>query len=284
LEEGLGKGVVFDFTERMPELAEVEFARKSWNPGLGSVVERVESKAASRVYRDLDPASVVRGLKGATLDSSATHGKKTLFRFSGDRWLGIHLGMTGSLRVEAEDCPKAKHDALVLRQVGRSLVFRDPRQFGRVLFHRGKENPDWWSDLPPEVTSDAFTFELVKAILKRRGRAPVKAVLLMQDFFPGIGNWMVDEILWRARIHPAHLAGKLSPVKQKALWRETRFVAEGALATVGRRGGDPPEGWLFHARWKDGGKCPSTGHSLKRAEIAGRTTCWCPSIQRAPRS
>ena len=207
-----------------------------------------------------------------------------LFRFSSHRWLGLHLGMTGSLRVEAGDYAKAKHDALVFRQFERSLVFRDPRQFGRVLFHRGKKNPAWWSDLPPEVTSEAFTFELVSAILKRRARSSVKAVLLMQEFFPGIGNWMVDEILWRARIHPAHPSGKLSSVKQKALWQETRFVAKGALATVGERGGDPPDDWLFHVRWRDGGKCPATGKPLRRGEIAGRTTCWCPSRQRLSRS
>lgn len=268
----------------MPELAEVEFARKIWNPGLGSLVDRVETKATSRVYRNLQPSSIMRGLTGATLEKSETHGKKMLFRLSGDRWLGLHLGMTGSLRVESEDYANAKHDALILIQAERSLVFRDPRQFGRVLFHRGSANPDWWNDLPPKVTSEAFTFELVTAILKRRARAPVKAVLLMQEFFPGIGNWMVDEILWRARIHPAHPAGKLSFVKQKALWEESRFVSDGALATVGRRGGDPPADWLFHVRWRDGGKCPRTSKPLRRGAVAGRTTCWCPSTQRLPRS
>jgi formamidopyrimidine-DNA glycosylase len=267
----------------MPELAEVEFARKAWNPGLGGVVHQVEVKSSSRVYRDMDPTTVKRNLRGVSLESSDTHGKKMLFRFSGNRWLGLHLGMTGSLRLESGDYTKAKHDALVLRQTERSLVFRDPRQFGRILFHRGKEVPAWWSDLPPEVTSDAFTFELVRGIFKRRARAPVKAVLLMQQFFPGIGNWMVDEILWRARIHPACPAGKLSTVKQKALWQETRFVSEGALATVGQRGGDPPDDWLFHVRWRDGGKCPATGKPLRRGEIAGRTTCWCPFRQRLPR-
>ncbi|MFP6892610.1 MAG: Fpg/Nei family DNA glycosylase, partial [Opitutales bacterium] len=72
--------------------------------------------------------------------------------------------------------------------------------------------------------------------------------------------------------------------KQKALWQETRFVAEGALATVGERGGDPPSDWFFHVRWKDGGKCPATGKPLRRGEIAGRTTCWCSVRQRLPRS
>ena len=39
--------------------------------------------------------------------------------------------------------------------------------------------------------------------------APVKAVLLMQERFPGIGNWMADEVLWRAAIHPRRAAGTL---------------------------------------------------------------------------
>ncbi|MFP6900893.1 MAG: DNA-formamidopyrimidine glycosylase family protein [Opitutales bacterium] len=268
----------------MPELAEVEYARKAWNPGLGSIVDQVEVKLRSRVYRDMDPAKVKRNLRGVSPESSETHGKKMLFRFTQRRWLGLHLGMTGSLLVEIPDYVAGKHDALVLRQAKRSLVFRDPRQFGRILFHLGKDSPAWWNDLPPEITSDAFTPKLVSSILKRRARSPIKAVLLMQEFFPGIGNWMVDEILWRARIHPAHPSGKLSAVKQNTLWRETRFVAEGALATVGERGGDPPDDWLFHVRWKDGGRCPATGKPLRRGKIAGRTTCWCPSRQRLPGS
>ena len=264
----------------MPELAEVAFACKAWKVGVGDAVEKVETKDTSRVFRDIDPEKMKRGLRDTTLEGSETHGKKMLFRFSDNRWLGLHLGMTGWLFSENSDYLTGKHDALVLRQAGRSLVFRDPRQFGRVHYYRGKDAPAWWSDLPSEVTSDLFTLELVRIVLKRRSRSPVKAVLLMQEFFPGIGNWMVDEILWRACIHPAHRAGKLSPRKSKALWEETRFVATVALATVGKRGGNPPNDWLFHVRWKDGGTCPASGKALVREQIAGRTTCWCPFRQR----
>jgi formamidopyrimidine-DNA glycosylase len=264
----------------MPELAEVEFASKAWESGTGKVVAKVQTKDVSRVFRDADPTKIKSRLRGATLTGSETHGKKMLFRFSENRWLGIHLGMTGWLFSEDTAYLAGKHDALVLRQHGRSLVFRDPRQFGRVLYHCGEDAPTWWSNLPPKVNSDIFTLELVRTVLKRRSRSPVKAVLLMQEFFPGIGNWMVDEILWRARIHPAHPAGKLPPRKSKALWEETRFVASGALATVGKRGGDPPADWLFHRRWKDGEKCPLSGKALIRDKIAGRTTCWCPFSQR----
>ena len=201
----------------MPELAEVAFASKAWKGGMGDVVDKVQTKDVSRVFRDTGPTKVQKGLHGETLPGAETHGKKMLFRFSDNRWLGLHLGMTGWLFTEDSDYLAGKHDALVLRQNERSLVFRDPRQFGRVLYHRGKDAPIWWSDLPPKVTSDLFTLKLVRIVLKRRARSPVKAVLLMQEFFPGIGNWMVDEILWRACIHPAHPAGKLSTMKSKAL-------------------------------------------------------------------
>jgi len=264
----------------MPELAEVLFATKAWAKGKGSKILKVETKNTSRVFRQIDPALVRKTIKGSTFEGSETHGKKMLFRFSGGKWLGLHLGMTGWLFEEETRYSVAKHDALVLRQADRSLVFRDPRQFGRVLCHKGKDAPGWWSSLPPKVQSDAFTLELLRGILERRKRALVKAVLLMQEFFPGIGNWMVDEILWRARIHPAERAGKLSPAKQKALWEETKFVTKGALETIGKRGGDPPSDWLFHVRWKDGGNCPQSGKSLIRETVAGRTTCWCPFTQR----
>ena len=268
----------------MPELAEVAFASKSWANGMGHKVLQVETLNGSRVFRDLDPGLLKRGLRGSDLLESETHGKKMLFRFSGDRWLGLHLGMTGWLHREEAEHPTGRHDALILRQDEQALVFRDPRQFGRVLYHRGKEPPPWWIDLPPEVHSREFTLQLVRSVLHRRKRSLVKAVLLMQEFFPGIGNWMVDEILWRARIHPAERAGDLSPTKQRALWEETKFVAKGALSTVGKRGGDPPRKWLFHVRWKNGGKCPLSGTALQRETVAGRTTCWCPSRQRLKKS
>src|SRR5687768_6462254 len=147
-----------------------------------------------------------------------------LFHFSGDNWLGIHLGMTGELRVEPPDYAAGRHDHLVLVRKQRQLVFNDPRMFGAVLFHHGKTPPVWWTRIAPAILSPAFTAEAVAVFLKRRARAPIKAVLLMQERFPGIGNWMADEILWRAAIHPKRPAGSLSPAEIRTLHRECRNV------------------------------------------------------------
>ena len=264
----------------MSELAEVEWYRKQWDPGLGEKVLSVEIHAQKRVFRDTNTRALRQNLSGTKLLSSEARGKRMLFRFSGDNCLGIHLGMTGALRLEAAKFSPAKHDHLVLRQPGRTLVFRDSRQFGRVRFHHGKKEPDWWRREVPEITTPDFDAAFVDQFLKRHSKAPVKAVLLLQDGFSGIGNWMADEILWRAHIRPTKTSGKLSTAERKALWCEARFVVKHSLATLGRDYSDPPRGWLIHERWSTKGVCPKHHTLLRRATVGGRTTAWCSKCQR----
>ena len=263
----------------MPELAEVEYYRTQWNPGLGVKITRVHLHGDKRVFRGTD-LSLVRKLASERLQSSESSGKQMLFRFSHNLWLGIHLGMTGKLSVGTADYIPAKHDHLVLFQKQRALVFTDARQFGRVLIHQGKDAPEWWARIGPAVTSDEFTFERMQEFLSRRARLAIKAALLVQKGFPGIGNWMADEILWRAGVAPTRLCSTLKPVEQKRLWREARFVSREALKNISKSFDDPPANWLFHERWKRAGICPKHKTPLRKETIGGRTTAWCAKCQR----
>ncbi|HVU34946.1 MAG TPA: DNA-formamidopyrimidine glycosylase family protein [Opitutaceae bacterium] len=303
----------------MPELAEVEFYRKRWQSSAAraSVVD-VLLHANKRLFRGIDPKKLRRALRGATFVGSEARAKQMLFRFRGETsaageiYLGIHLGMSGELRVEPAGYAPGRHDHLVivttatrsrirppLRQTaGRTgvpaavpahaLVFNDPRMFGRILFHLGAKPPAWWTGIAPAILSDEFTVDVVGQFLQRRKRAPIKAVLLMQERFPGVGNWMADEILWRAAIHPARLAGSLAEAEIRRLHHECRHVCRIALATIAGRGPKPPpdlnvdipDSWLFNHRWRKGGKDPITGTPLAHATIGGRTTCWSPARQK----
>jgi formamidopyrimidine-DNA glycosylase len=269
----------------MPELAEVDYFRKRWNPGLKQKIEAVEVHAGKRIFRGIDMREFEKTLTGATLERSEARGKQMLF-VAGKRgvkahaWIGLHLGMTGELRIEKPDYSPAKHDHLVLKQAKRALVFEDARMFGRVQFAVSEEAPEWWASLPPDLLSGAFTVEELAKFLKRRAKAPMKAVLLMQERFPGIGNWMADEILWRAAIHPRQAAGTLDAAQVKALYREIRWVCREALRIIGEKWDDLPKSWLFSYRWKKGGTCPRTGAKLQHATIGGRTTCWSPARQK----
>jgi formamidopyrimidine-DNA glycosylase len=292
----------------MPELAEVEFFRRRWwEGGALKIATRARVQPQSRVFRGLGAelaggaAALAGMLKDARLVESGTHGKQMWFEWTlpGKNktvltrrlWLGVHLGMTGALRVEPADYRPRKHDALVIGVGDCALVFNDPRQFGRVRawIGAGNEKPPWLCHLPAEVLSPEFTVQRLRTCLARHARAPLKAVLLDQKYFPGIGNWMADEILWRAALHPALPTAKAAnPKIARRLYRTLRQVARDALRVIAGTGGTLPpdlnvhipDSWLFNHRWGNGGLCPRMGKPLRRTEIGGRTTCWSPARQR----
>jgi len=264
----------------MPELAEIEWFRKQWNPGWGHDIIDLSLHPRNRVFRGTSTHALRKNLLGGKLLKSTTHGKQMLFSFSGDNWLGIHLGMTGKIGLQSANFHPRKHDHLVLYQSERALVFTDSRQFGRARFHHGSDKPDWWKSDVPEITSPVFNQKFVDQFLDRHRKAPIKAVLLLQGGFPGIGNWMADEILWRAKILPPKRTGKLKPRERAAIFEATKFVVRKSLQTLGKDFSDPPRNWLIHQKWNMDGICPRHRTPLRRGTIGGRTTAWCPRCQR----
>src|ERR1700758_1917733 len=96
----------------MPELAEVEWYRKQWSPGLGHEIADVKARSRKYVFRGTDGNALRQNLVGQKLVRSKRSGKQMIFEFSGDSpetigaceniwsWLGIHLGMTGKTHIK----------------------------------------------------------------------------------------------------------------------------------------------------------------------------------------
>lgn len=265
----------------MPELAEVVFHASKWRAAIGQRFTLDQVNGAARCCRTLDTKLAKELLAKSTLEGAWTHGKLMLFGFENGTYLEAHLGMTGSLRVAELSEDFDRHDHFRLRGESAMLVFRDPRQFGRLTLHRTDGDlPEFWKALPPQPHDATFTKDRFDGILGRRGKAPLKSLLLQQDAFPGIGNWMADEILWRSRIRPTRTAAELSDDERNKLFEACRWVCREAVRIIGADYSDPPKSWLFQHRWSDGGTCPQTGKPLVRDEVGGRTTCWSPAWQR----
>jgi formamidopyrimidine-DNA glycosylase len=267
----------------MPELAEVAYYCRQWQPGVGGTVARVSTHPAARIYREIPAAAVEGGLAGRRFLGGRTHGKQMLFEFSGGAWLGLHLGMSGELRSAPPDHAPAKHEHLVLSLGTLSLVFSDYRMFGKLSLDlvEGEGLPPWWRELPPQPLDPSFTKTLVGGFVRRFPKTPLKTLLLDQRGFPGVGNWMADEICWQLRLHPAKPAAALDEGGLAKLWKTTRHVSREALRVIGTDWGDLPDNWLMNHRWRDGGTCPRRGCrvGLLREDLRGRTTCWCPRCQ-----
>ncbi len=264
----------------MPELAEVAWYARQWDAGRGREILRVDLHPRTRVFRACDPSELEEGLAGAKLMDARTHGKQMLFQFTKGQWLTLHLGMTGDLSTKPQPHEPARHEHLVLHTRTVALVFSDPRQFGSIQHHVGKETPPAWRNLPPQPTDPGFSVPLLRGALQRHARTPLKALLLDQRWFPGVGNWMADEVLWQMKLPPHVLAGSLDEKRVRALHRTVRKVCDVALKTIGEDWSDPPLNWLFRYRWEDGHCCPRCEAELVRETVRGRTACWCPVCQR----
>ncbi len=269
----------------MPELPEVQTIADALAPLIVGQTITAVSVLWAGVVDSPEPALFIDALCGRRILEVGRRGKYMLFRLDDDRWLVMHLRMTGEMRVVPMSEPLDRHDHLVFRLAdGQEWRFRDQRKFGRAYL---VDDPaQIVGRLGPEPLSPAFTASHLAAVLAGR-RAPIKSLLLDQRIVAGIGNIYADESLYRARIHPLIEGGALDEAQREALVGAVRTVIQQALAEMGTTLRDyrRPDGSLgnFQNRLqvfrRTDEPCPSCGAPIRRIVVGGRSTHFCPVEQ-----
>jgi formamidopyrimidine-DNA glycosylase len=168
------------------------------------------------------------------------------------------------------------------------VAFTDPRRFGRVrLVDCPGESIRKYSPLKengpdPVVDTDVFTEEYLRKKMQSR-HVPIKALILDQTVISGIGNWVGDEVLYQAKLHPEQYCDDFSDEQIKKLYETIRHVCQFAVDKLGDSDQFPKE-WLFQYRWSKGqkgavGHLPS-GEKLAFLTVGGRTSCYVPEVQK----
>lgn len=270
----------------MPEGLEAEIYRRSAAAVTGRTIESV----------DVDPRQdfaleIAGDLLGRTVVAARRHGKLVLLDLTGELTLALHFGMTGRLIVDGEasidqleyasgrDDPA--WDRLLIRfedgSGGGVVRVNDPRRWARFLL-----DPDL-SRLGPDLFS--ITAAELEPRLARR-RTATKAALLDQGVVAGLGNLLVDEMLWHAAIDPRRPANSLRTAEVEHLVDTISDRLPTMLAAGGsHRGVLSPEVRAAqpacpHPNCVDVGTASSSnGHGLRRDVVGGRATIWCPSHQ-----
>lgn len=261
----------------MPELIEVEMYADAVRPLEGSSLQRIDLLDGAYLRPPGVPPSLLDRLLGSRLVAVRRHGKLMLLDFDGELGecvLGLRFGMTGRLLVgergpidalvysTARD--EAEWDRVRLHLDGSVVSVRDPRRLGSVEL-----DPDV-SGLGPDAAR-ITTADLRRVLAGRT--APVKAALLNQRVIAGLGNLLVDEILWRVALAPTRSVDSLDAEATRRLARGIRST----IAALSRRGGSHT-GDSFEVR-TGGALCPLDGAPVCRDRIGGRTTYWCPTHQ-----
>ncbi|KAI8378531.1 hypothetical protein BD560DRAFT_453400 [Blakeslea trispora] len=126
-------------------------------------------------------------------------------------------------------------------------------------------------------------FEKFKKLVIRRA-VPTKALLLDQSFAAGIGNWVADEILFQAKIHPAQYTNTLTDQEVSDMYHKMKYICDLAVSVEADES-KFPEYWLMKHRWNKGkknevkGRLPN-GLLLKFETVGGRTSAYAPDIQK----
>jgi formamidopyrimidine-DNA glycosylase len=260
----------------MPELPDVEtFKRYLDATSLHQRITEIDVRSAY-VLKGVSARELARRVKGRSFESSRRHGKHLFVRADGDLWLRLHFGMTGSLQYfkHEEQAPKHTRVFFVFANA-HCLAFEDQRKFGEIGLIDDVNEYLRKRALGPDAL-DVDLKEFKDILIKHRGA--VKTILLNQKLIAGIGNIYADEILFRARIHPATQVSALKEKTVTKLFRATRYILEKAIESKADMD-LMSKSWLLPHRGK-GGKCPRCGRELKSSTIGGRTAWFCANCQK----
>ena len=240
------------------------------------------------------PRRFAARLTGETVLSLTRRAKYLAAELSSRETLLMHLGMSGSFRVEhpgtgAARRPRAegKHDHVVFEMSnGAAVTFTDPRRFGfmDLLTPRQVAAHPALSTLGPEPLSDAFDASAL-ALAAKGKKTSLKAALLDQRVVAGLGNIYVVEALHRAGLSPMRPASILATPSGKprpSAYRLAKEIKEVLLEAIERKRNPSYRGHRFRVYDREDEPCGTRGCGgrIQRRTQAGRSTFYCPNCQR----
>jgi formamidopyrimidine-DNA glycosylase len=256
----------------MPELPEVE-----------TLCRQLQAKIAGKhilgsiVYDD--KLSGLANVVGCKIEAVRRDGKAIALRLDGERYIKIHLRMTG--RLLWRPCGEREpHTRWRISLENGNIDLVDPRRFATVRVQDESTGS-------PE--KDLFMCFDEKEFLRRQAirRISVKILLMDQRAIAGIGNIYACEILHSAGISPLRQVSTLSLEEWKRVFRYGRRILKSAI----RRRGTSISDWRdlygcpgeyqqeLKVYGRKGKACCTCGACVARIRQGGRSTFYCPECQ-----
>lgn len=260
----------------MPELPEVEILRRYFSTAaLQQKIVAVEFLDHLNKIFKTPQEELEKNLVGQHFTETQRVGKYFFAKISNLQWLHLHFGMTGNLQLfTGKEYPPYTRFVIQF-QSGQNLAFSDLRKFGVVQLTPSPEKFCQEQKIGEDLQK--ITFRDFENGLARR-KVAIKTALLSQHHFAGIGNWIADEMLFRARIHPQKLAADCSSKELYLLYQNGQEVVQQAIASDTHYG-DFPEGFFARYRKKDA-LHPDFPHSpVQKLTVGGRGTFIVPQAQ-----
>lgn len=198
------------------------------------------------------------------------------------------IGDGTNMRFYPAGTPKpAKHQQLIVLDNGDFLVFT-VAMYGCIYAFQGEFENSYYQGSMHKLNplDEGFNEEYFEGMINRLKKdIPVKALLATEQRIPGLGNGVVQDILFQAGIHPKRKVSTLTDLEKSDLL----YSIKGTLTQMTEAGGRNTEkdffgNWggykviLSKNTYKD--PCPNCGHEIIREAYLGGTVYYCPECQR----
>lgn len=273
----------------MPEMPEVETIRRQLAAKIIGCTITDVTISLPRLFKWPAANEVKAYLIHQTIIDIKRRGKYLLLKLSNERFLVIHLRMTGRLLYQAKNQKYDPYTRIVFHLDGdKELLYADTRTLGTLYVMTEEEltNIAGLTKMGPEPLTAEFTLDYFEKLLaKRHGK--IKALLLNQQAVGGLGNIYADECLALAGIDPERHASDLLPIDIDRLYDAVNLVIKEAIEDGGTtfrdyKNSEGASGTHQHRLWvygRTGLPCRRCGELIMKKVVAGRGTHYCPRCQ-----
>ena len=239
------------------------------------------------------PHNFAARLERRTIRTLLRRGKYLLAELSSGETLVMHLGMSGSMRIDRDvrgqrrDSDANRHDHVVFQlSSGVSVTFNDPRRFGAMdLVPRGQlaEHPALGA-MGPEPGGPDFDGAVLARTCAGK-RTALKLALLDQRVVAGLGNIYASEALHRAGLSPRRIASTIATSSGRprpGAHRLAAAIKDVLQDAIERKAMPSSRASRFRVYDREAERCSTKGcgGTIRRFWQAGRSTFYCPDCQR----
>ncbi len=273
----------------MMELPEaLTVARQMQGTLMGQAVTGVQVQKSPHKFAffSMEPADYARILAGKEITGAAAHGSWAELQAE-NATLTFNDGANLRYYAPGEVHPE-KHQLLLGLSGGGALVVTVQMYAGIQLFTDGNFDNIYYNTAKtkPSPLTDAFDEAYFSTLLDdKTKKLSAKAFLATEQRIPGLGNGVLQDILWRAKIHPKR---KMSTVGD-AEFAKLYATVKAQLADMAEKGGRDTEKDLFGVpggyhtvmqKKNDGMPCPVCGGLIKRMAYLGGNVYVCEGCQK----
>ena len=262
----------------MPELPEVD----SYRTGLAPTMTGWEIKGGKTLWKNASNADF-SSITNQKITGFDRRGKYLIINLNKSNII-IHLRMTG--RIDLTDGDTPKYTTVEIDFINKKkMCLVDYRKFGKVWIVKDIESVVGHIGIEP-LSKEFTSKEFMSMIANRKGT--LKPLLLNQQFIAGIGNYLADEILFRASLHPLRTADTLDKKEIKELYLSIRHIIRKSISFGGTtfltfRGPEGKKGEFWKKLQvfrKTGEPCPHCKRPITRIIVGQRSTHLCENKQK----